>query len=230
MVDTCHQCGKEYKKIATHWTMSSCDHKPFTDYQHEVCTGLLMGDGYIHRSLSTPKLVVDMTAKNYLNYLSNEVFSSESGEPFLKRSAERAAERSRERGKNPDAKAENYSNLYRWHTMCHPGLQTYANWYRSGSKVFPPNIELTPTVLKHWYCGDGSLTHHGCPKITLCNESDNKNKINEMFSRVELTDFFWKENKSETTIQFRAEGAENFFEHIGSPLPDFLYKWADAYQ
>ena len=232
MGDTCHECGREFKQIADHWAQSSCSYSNFSEHQHGVLTGLLMGDGLLHRSNRRPYLRTQMITKDYLSHLSKELFPVLSGDVHLTITAKESAAHNIDTGFSPDADVEDYSDLYGWQTMAHPGLQRYEAWYSSGSKAFPPNIELTPTVLKHWYCGDGHLNENKYPGIALCNESGNKEKINSMFSRVGLTDFFWREGQQArdrsnplTTIRFRADGTENFFEYVGDPPPGFAYKW-----
>jgi len=116
--------------------------------------------------------------------------------------------------------------------MALPALQKYESWYPSGEKTFPKDIELTPTVLRHYYVGDGNLNVDKEPKITLCNEGGNRKKIENIFYNVGLTDFWWDDHKRKNdngrviSIRFRKEGAENFFDYVGrDPLPGFEYKF-----
>ena len=65
----------------------------------------------------------------------------------------------------------------------------------------------------------------------VCHEWENGEKISEMFQSVGLTDFWWHDRERNnreghyTVLQFRKEGAKNFFEYVGKPLPGFSYKW-----
>jgi len=232
-MDTCHQCGNEYKRISTHWTSGSCSHPELSEHQHEVIVGLLMGDGYLATDKKNPYMQVRMTSPDYLNCLSEDVFSIISNGVHLKRTATECAQRDRESGFNEDAKAENYSDIYEFRTMCHPGLQKYEKWYSTGEKVFPTDIKLTPTTLKHWFCGDGCLVNSKWPKITLCNESSEEEKINNLFNEAGLSDFFWNKTQKRNSgvkmasIYFREEGARKFYDYIGEPLPGFSYKWPE---
>jgi len=225
-IDTCHECGREYQKIAMHWRQSSCAYPDLSDYQHDVVVGLLMGDGSLVRETVSPSVNVIMTTKSYLQHLSTDCFPVCSGGVYLRFTSEEAAAQVRRSGWHDDAKAKDYSDIYQFTTMCHPELERYESWYLTGEKVFPENIELTPTSLKHWYVGDGCLERGKDPKITTCNEFESKEKINSMFYKVGLTGFYW--NEADKSIRFREEGTENFFNYVGrDPLPGFEYKWPE---
>lgn len=229
-MDTCHECGDEYKRIAQHWQRSDCKYQDLSEHQHKVITGFLMGDGSLSSKNKNPYVQTGMTTKDYLIYLSEEILPVCSGDVNMGRTAAECAQRDRESGFRPNAKEEEYSDMYRWNTMCHPELKRYESWYRTGEKAFPENIELTPTVLKHWFVCDGYLANGKYAGISLNNEGDNEKKITDMFNRAGLTDFFWSgpnldKGDFRAFVRFRAEGTENFFDYIGSPLPGFAYKW-----
>ena len=226
MADTCHDCGNQYISLSKHWSKSNCSYPALCQYQHDTIVGSLMGDGYLRRDKKNPSLEIAMTTKEYLTWLCEKVFPVCSGTVRLMRTARECAKRDRKSGFNPEADSKDYSDMYRWVTMSHPELNKYKNWYSSGSKTFPSNLALTPTVLKNWYCGDGSLHKEKYPQITLNNESENKRKIESIFQTAGLTDFFWDKSRSNTTVVFRKEGAENFFDYVGrDPLPGFEYKF-----
>jgi len=238
MGDVCPQCGTEYKSVAKHWSQSSCEYPSFTDHQREIITGLLMGDGWIDRHNKNPLLRCEMISPNYLKYVDGEFEIFGKG-VSLKQTAEESAEHCRDNGFGPDAKEENYSDVYSWRSMCHPELQKFAEWYSTGIKVWPSDIELTSTVLKHWYCGDGTWNNSGgnnCIKISMANEIENTDKVDKMFENVGLP------SPSNYTISERKDGSERcvaeftvgqskeLWEYMGNPLPDFGYKWPERYQ
>jgi len=230
MVDLCHWCGNEYKEIGKHWAWSGCDYERFSDHQHEIITGLLLGDGGLNWVNSNPYVQVGMTAPNYLEYLSTKKFPTLSGGVALIQTAEECATRDRKSGFNPAADKEDYSDLYKWQTMSHPDLQRYKSWYSTGSKVFPSKIELTPTALKHWYCGDGSLRRGSTPLISLSNEYGNEDKIVQIFNRAGFTDFRLERRAESSSVDllqivFSGNSSERFFNYVSSPPPDFAYKW-----
>jgi len=235
MGDICQQCGNEYQRIGGHWSHpnSSCSHPNFTDHQREIITGVLMGDGSINTSNKNPRLEVEMISPNYLKYIANG-FGILGGDVSLTKTAAESAKRNRDSGFSPNAKAENYSDLYRWRSLSHPELQEFAEWYSSGEKVWPADIQLTPTVLKHWYCGDGHW-HNSCAnnriRIGMANEIDNTDKVDQVFRNVGLPSpsnysISEREGGSRNCVaEFTVEQSKELWEYMGEPLPDFEYKW-----
>jgi len=239
MGNICQQCGSEYERIGSHWSLSnSCSHPSFTDHQKEIITGLLMGDGCVSRADKNPRIQVEMISPNYLQYISNK-FGVLGSDVRLKHTAKENAKITRDKGFSPNAKAENYSDLYEWKSMNHPEIKEFANWYSSGKKVWPADIQLTPTVLKHWYCGDGSWNNKGsnnCIRIAMANEVDNTDKVDKMFTKVGLpspsnyTTRIHKNGNMMCAAQFTMGQSKKLWKYMGEPLPDFEYKWPDRYR
>jgi len=239
MVDVCPQCGTEYQRVATHWNRSSCQRPSFTNHQREIITGLLMGDGHIDRDNNrNPFLKCGMISPNYLKYIDGE-FGIFGHGVSLKKTDKESAKQCRDRGFRPNAKAENYSDVYQWYSMRHPELQEFAEWYSTGTKVWPRDIELTPTVLKHWYCGDGSWNNSGennCIRIAMANEVKNTDKVDQMFENVGLpspSNYAISERKNgykNCDAVFTVDQSKELWKYMGEPLPDFEYKWPEQYR
>jgi len=238
MTDVCEQCGNKYESIGTHWSMNpSCSHPSFTQHQREIITGLLMGDGCIDTCNKHPRLDVRMISENYLEYVASE-FGVLGGEVRLSKTAEESAQQVRDGGLRPNADADNYSDVYAWQSMAHPELQSFADWYSSGEKVWPEDIELTPTVLKHWYCGDGYWNNNRSQNrisIAMSNEINNRNKVDELFENVGLpkpSNYSISERKNggfKCDAVFTVTQSRELWEYMGKPLPDFKYKWPNQY-
>jgi len=234
MGDVCQQCGNEYQKVGIHWSMSSsCSFPSFTNHQREIITGVLMGDGCISTANKHPYIKIEMISPNYLEHVADE-FGVLGGGVSIKRTAKMSARRDKNSKFNLGAKEENYSDLYGWQSMSHPELREFANWYSSGEKIWPDDIELTPTVLKHWYCGDGSWNNgrtNNYISISMANEIDNTEKVGKMLRNVGLPTpsnyAVGERNDGSKTFdaQFTVEQSELLWEYMGRPLPDFEYKW-----
>lgn len=239
MADICQQCGSGYDKIALHWVQSTdCNYPSFSDHQREIITGLLMGDGTIHSTSKNPRLEAKMISQNYLEYIDNEFGIFGHGVSFHM-SAEESAKEARETGFSLSANAENYSDTYVWYSMNHPELKEFENWYASGEKVWPADINLTPTVLKHWYSGDGHWSNTGSYnhiRISMSNEYGNSNKINKIFENANLpsprnyTTYERTDGGMNFIAEFTVEQSKELWEYMGKPLPDFEYKWPEKYQ
>jgi hypothetical protein len=220
----CPKCDKNYKKLGNHWQHNPTHRPNLTDKQREILTGILMGDGCIVKRNTSPYMKVEMTTKSYLNYLDDTFGVLGTGVKFSK-SAKTSAKNAKESGFVPNANAENFNDVYRWSTRSHPELQQYAEWYSSGEKIFPENIELTPTVLKHWYVCDGNYNTHNLQEsisIGVCNELSNIDKINKYFSNVGLPEPSFVTYKS---IGFTKQKTHTLFEYMGKPITGFEYKF-----
>jgi hypothetical protein len=234
----CPNCGEFYKELGSHWQWNP-DHRPkLTQYQKDVITGLLMGDGWVGRSSKNPKIMCEMISKNYLEYI-DDVFGCLSTGVKLKLTAGENAAKSRDSGFSSDADAENYSDLYYLHSRSHPELKEFADWYSTGKKVWPKDIELTPTVLKHWYCGDGTWQNTGGSyyiRFSMSNEIDNTNKVDNMFERCNLPspNSYSVFNRGGEYIDcdalFTVKQSKKLWKYMGKPLPDFEYKWPESYR
>lgn len=240
MGNVCNQCGDEFKVIGSHWSSTSdCTHPSFDDRQREIIVGLMMGDGSIQTNdYGNPLLQANMVSENYLKFIDDE-FGIFGNGVSLKHTAEESAKVARDSGFSPNADEKNYSDMYYWSSMRHPELYEFYSWYSSGEKVWPENINLTPTTLKHWYCGDGSLSTHGSHKnirISMTNELDNKDKIDSMFKRSSIpkpSNYIRNERddgRVDYSITFTKEQSDKLLEYMGEPLPDFEYKWDESFK
>jgi len=233
MGDVCPQCGNEYQSVASHWVQSSCDYPTFTNHQREIITGLLMGDGWISSSSINPRLNCKMISKNYLEYVDSN-FGIFGNGVSIRYTAEESAEQARKSGFDSTAKEENYSDIYKWTSICHPELQEFSDWYSTGEKVWPQDIKLTPTVLKHWYCGDGNFNnnfYNNCIEISMSNEEENTHKVNEMFTNSDLpSPSSYNTSGNNCKARFTVDQSKELWEYMGDPLPDFEYKWPAQYR
>lgn len=201
----CSECGESFESIGTHWRYN--DHRPeFTEYQREVIIGLLMGDGSINRGDKNPYLQVEMITEPYMQYLS-DIF----GELGRGYSISKEATTNRQR-------------KFQFTTRNHPDLQEYANWYGDTGKVWPDDIDLTPTVLAHWYVGDGHLNESNVTpfiEISMANEIQNKDKVRDMFKTKGLPEPKFNYSSARWSIN----KSKKLFKYMNGPLPGFEYKW-----
>ncbi|WP_226041227.1 hypothetical protein [Natrinema sp. DC36] len=240
--DECHSCGERYKSISKHWSKSECQHPPLTQRQYEIITGLVMGDGCVGREDGkSPRLHVRMITKEYLEFLDSEFEILGTG-VSLYRTAEEGAKLNRKYDFRPNADSKNYHDCYYWGVSNTPHLNEFASWYDSGKKVWSEGIELTPTVLKHWYVGDGCYVDHDSNdyiKISLSNEVDSEEKVGGYFEDVGLPrpnrwgvgerrdggvicDAVWNIEESYELLEYMLE------DEYGIP-PGFKYKWPEEF-
>jgi hypothetical protein len=222
----CPSCNGKYKKLALHWHYNPSHRPGITPKQEDIITGILMGDGTMNREEDkNPRLQVYMTNREYLSYIDG-IFGILSTGVYHHLTPEESAKNAGLLNVNP----KNCKDVYGWQTRRDPRLQKFASWYSAGTKSFPKDIVLTPTVLKHWYVCDGTFDKSNRSiKISCCNEYGKEDKLEKIFSKVDIdVGNFSKMKTSERerlSIQFHSEESEKIFDYIGEPLPGFEYKW-----
>lgn len=228
MSDTCPICGLERQMLARHWNSNKCTFPEFTSRQKNVLTGLVMGDAYVNRRKGRlPRLRMETTNPEYLTYLDDLFGPLSTGEPSLRRTSEELSKRDT----IPRFDNSEYKDQYDWGTRSHPELSSWAEWYKNGKKTWPENISLTPTTLKHWYCGDGSFhKDHYTITIYLSNEADSKQKVDRYFTRVGLPSPRWykrerRDGSIAAEIGFNKDESAELIEYMGESIPGFDYKW-----
>jgi len=170
------------------------------------------------KSDGNPSMKVEMKNREYLKHLSNELGFLSTG--VISKASE---------------------TTFSIRTVCHPELSEYSGWYSSGEKVFPEDIELTPTVLKHWYVCDGSKNIGNAsanPRVILyiANEYENIDKIDSYFEHSNIptpSNYVVRERgrhyNNETHIscsaQFTVKDSKKIWEYMGEPPSGFSRKW-----
>lgn len=211
-----------------HWSGNK-DHRPtISDRKMEICTGVLMGDGYMKRSSKNPHLSIKMVNEEYLRYLDNQLGWLSNG-VRLKLTAEEHAAEMRKSGFRPDADVENYQDVYILNTKCHPDLRDLSSWYDSGEKQWPSDVSLTPTVLTHWYVCDGHWANDDSKDyitISMVNEREEKKKIESMFEFAGLPrPSRWGTGEDVCYAAWTRDGTERLFEYMDGPITGFEYKF-----
>lgn len=231
-MNKCPQCAKRFDSVAKHWRWKP-DHRPsLTDEQRDVVIGSLMGDGCIanhHHETYNPNLVVQMVTEEYLDRL-DEAFGIFSGGVRFQASSEDQ----KRYFEDYFGRSAECQDIYRFRTCPHPDFEEFNSWYSGEKKQWPEDIELTPTVLKHWYCGDGSLSESRTLFIGMSNEVGNEEKVESYFREVGLplpNAWHTQErnigNRSGENhyARWNVEETKELLEYMGSPPPGFEYKW-----
>jgi len=224
MTDVCPECDDEYEMLGTHWRYHPSHRINFTDKQMEVLTGLLMSDGCVSaRGSRNPSFRLFNTNQEYLQWLNGYLGVLSTGVNF-ERTARESAEYEYGKDVVTESHANSYSDVYSVKTRCHPQLDELYSWYSSGEKIWPL-VDVTPTVFKHLYCGDGTLGNQGTSvMISMHNEWDNKSKIQTIFQESPLPDPDYYQDTMASPC-WNIEKSKEIFNIIGDPPPGFRYKW-----
>jgi len=187
--------------------------------------GLLMGDGSIpvQSDGSNGVFHVPMVNRQFLEWYDHQMGLFTTG-VSLKKTAEELAENNRESGFSPNAKAENYHDMYTVWSRSHPYFSRLRSWYASGTKRIPENFELTSKIAKFWYISDGYLDvdQNRTPRaaIRTRTESDRFKFLLDLFR-----EHGFDPNFRRGTVRFSRDETPRFLNWMGNPPPGFEYKW-----
>ena len=197
---------------------------------------MILGDGYINdpgERAKNCRFGAQMINKVFLEHLSEEL------NPFSKGvshrlSAEDSAQKHRDRGFNPDADSSNYSDIWLYSSTTHPDLNEIREWwYPDGTKSFPEGLDLTPTVVKYWYAGDGSL--YWDTRNTETRQPHLEFGVNNEMHRPEYLEALFESKGFSATLtsnklHFTADSTRRLLDWMGDPPSGFEYKWEiDSY-
>lgn len=214
----CPECGRKFKQVSNHYSANP-EHRPtFSKRQHEIITGILLGDGWVSRERTgNPRFAVDMIAQEFIEWLDTQ-FESHTLGARLQKTAEQSA-------KHSDNDSKNYHDVWRFKTRTSPELERYRDWYGEDGKRYPDSLKLTPTILKMWYVSDGSYhlpERNATPTLSFgCKkEMDRKEFVQNLFDPLGV-DITW------TGGLFRVDmgDAERVWNYMGSSPVGFEYKW-----
>lgn len=236
----CPNCEEVSPQLGKHWNGSKCEHPKMSQYQQEVIVGILMGDGSINapQGNQNARFRIDMYEKSvpYLEYLSEKVFPVVTTEV---RAGETAEERSQRKTNPFGIDSENASDMFYLSSRRMPCLNKFLSWYVDGNKTWPcGEIELTPTVLKHYFVGDGNYNTNGNAdyiELSMSNQLENMENVISMFESAGFEPKNVKErsrdgkNAIDVVVSFDKQTTQKMFEYMGEPLPSFEYKWPNDY-
>lgn len=229
----CPDCEETFEGLGVHWRHNPSHRPDVSDEQLDILTGIMMSDGSIEPR-GNPNISISSVNKEYLTYVDYKLGCLSCGVKF-QRTASQSAELSRSSGLSQNAKAENYSDVYRLRTRTHPKFNKYVEWYDESGKTWPKNIELSPIMLKHYYVCDGSLDTNPINRVqfSLDNESNHKHKVESIFRsagfNVNVNVRTRKSGKysgnERASVRLNKEQTQQFFRYVGEPIRGFEYKW-----
>lgn len=146
--DLCQACSsrriiKEYNKsdASIARKLSAARHLEISDELEEIIYGELLGDASVQISSSiSARYTQSNKHKEYIFWLFDLLSSF-----GLEWNRKTKGYRTEKGGIGFPAKTYSYPEL----------MDIRKKWYPNGKKIVPEDIRLTPTVVKHWYYGDG---------------------------------------------------------------------------
>lgn len=228
-IDTCPDCGTRYRHLTKHWNNSECELATPSRNQMLILKGLLMGDGTLLRDGPNAALAVEMTNLEYLEWIDSLLGIFSTGVE-MKHSAEEQLKRAKRSKLDSVRTAKKLQSSYLLLTRKHPVLNQFRGWYSTGQKVFPTELSLTPRIVRHWYCCDGTINipkkaANPTASIICKNERTREERLVKRFSEVGFTPAV-----RDGRLRFSVKGTNDLLAWIGPAPPGFEYKWAQSNQ
>lgn len=222
----CINCGQEKDRLGQHWAMS-CEYPRIDSYKRSLLTGILMGDGHIPAYKSgNSQMRIRMTNKEFLDWLNSELSYMSNGVRFIQ-SAEESAKYMRESNFRPNAKKENYSDVWEINTRTHPYFTSLRkNWY-TPEKDFPLDlIPFNSVAISMWYVTDGYLcnreNHNPYSAFRLDSQSHKSDEISEKFDDIGFKNTV---RDGGNVIAISPNVTPEFLQWLGKAPDGFEYKW-----
>ena len=145
---TCPTCGYTYERLSRHWTSGPCPRPELTRRQHNLVTGLLLGNAAISGNSANKHLVLVTTNRPFAAWVLEKL-------DWLAHGLVRIDPDSTNTDEAADWKV---NHRYRVRTMAHPELTPYRKWYVApGEKRIPLHLNLPPRSARAWYACSGGL-------------------------------------------------------------------------
>jgi hypothetical protein len=182
----------------------------------DVIIGTLLGDGCIIKPkngknahfvyLSSSKEHVEYVFNNFKNYCNTSEISS--NDYFDKRTQ------------------KVYRRFYFRTKVNIAFTELYNSWYPNGVKVIPNTVEITPTVLRYWYIGDGHLKKDG--RIILSTNGFSIDEVIMLMDKIKkYSPIINLTTRKQPIVIIPRIKAEQFLKDIGNcPIEDYSHKWA----
>lgn len=224
----CDTCGERFAHIGKHWNNSVCRWPHLTSRQMAIVTGVLMGDGTLLRDGTDCCVGIEMTNREYLEWLDHRLGVFSTGVK-LKHTPSEQLKRAEDSPLEQIRSAKTLKPSYLLLTRRSPQFNRFRTWYDTGEKRYPAHLSLNPNVVRHWYCCDGTLNIREKAKnprasLICTNERDRPGFILDLFQQVGF-----EPTEQNGTFVFDVEETARLLDWMGGPPPGFEYKWATSY-
>lgn len=225
IIKICEYCGKEFycrnDKILKKKTCNSECHQKLVEKNNlytfdkktlDILTGSLLSDGCITKGYNAKNYHYTHFSmhEEYIDYLISEMNIYLYKQYYKPR-------------KTGDGKYMSKGGYYLISKYSVSFTEMRKLWYPEGTKIVPSNLELNPTILLHWYLGDGNIGNEN--GIELCTDSFDENSMDILLEELYKLNFLPHKNKF-NRIDIPNKRVFEFLEYIGkSPVECFNYKW-----
>ncbi len=189
----------------------------------EIIDGELLGDGCITKNKQGYYAFTYCTAnKSYCDFLHNMIAQKTHSKSKVHEYGPPAPHL------NPRGKWVISKNSYQFGISHKVFKWFHGRWY-SDKKHIPHDLQLTPTVCRHWYIGDGTIDNKKSLTIKLSTECFTKEDLTilvDKFSDLNISAKIYLSYEDRYSIAIYAANAIKFLKYIGKcPVDSYQYKW-----
>lgn len=220
--EECPNCGEEFVNMGQHWKSSNCEYPELSNRQEDLLRGILMSDASVQFD-DNNRLIIKMTTIDFLDWFAEQLdVICHSKYPVLYQTSDESKENARKSFGDSVREDSEYKEKYQVLTRSHPFMNEFDDWYVPEKRYPLGDLELTPTVAKMWYCGDGRLDEtKGRASIACTNEAD---RIDEVADLIREQGFDVNTTRN-GVIHVPPRDTPAFLDWMGDAPPDFEYKW-----
>jgi len=102
-------------------------------------------------------------------------------------------------------------------------------WYFNNKKIVPMDLTLTPTIVRQWFIGDGTLVK---TNIILCTDGfclEDVLLLKHKLSQLNIESSIYKHRTNQYHIYIKKKSVRIFYSYIGKCPPEiksiYGYKW-----
>lgn len=223
----CPSCGKQFEAMGMHYYHNPECRPTIEGEAREILVGTMLGDGYWDKPAKNPYVGMVNTNRKLLEWWDDRLdyLTTKSG-VRVSATAEESAQHIEDGTGNKAVEPGKYKDVMEVRTVTHPELAEFEEWYRTGTKQPPTDIELTPLTVKVWYAGDGGL--NWAPSFKSAFASIAANGCNDETARALVFEFErvgFNPNYDGKRLQFPTGEVPGLLDWMGDPLPGCHYKW-----
>lgn len=215
------QCRKKWE----HSTLN-ISNTELSDLEKQIIQGMLLGDGSVLLSKVSSYFTTTSKDKEFTDHLKG-ILSLPGWRTYIRDK------------KHIIIKGRKYNceKNYTITSRTDKSLGTFRNeWYPEGIKIVPRNLELTPTIIKYWFYGDGSTSfvpYRDVPdarvRITFCTNGFTHDDCEFLVSKLDDLSFKFTiqlDKGKPILVALQRNTTTEFCNYMGEcNLPCFDYKW-----
>jgi len=202
----CPTCCDNFDSLGTHFRWNESCVKEIEKYEKDILFGILLSDGWI--GTSGKVIQGEWACEEYVKYIEKELGWIVS-----------------------DVTKRSDRDIWQLCTISLEEIKEIGDkFYEDNKKRFPLDVEITNTIMRHWYAGDGHLRVRDSRKdIMILSCYNEKDRIEKVCNWVEECGFSRPnvhESKRSVNLYFSTKNTKKILTNMDA-IPGYEYKWGE---